>query len=999
MFTQRAICRSFLLAGILVIVILSSAIASVPKATIFGPEICIRDTAQPITEEIAFQSLQAGTATLEVRNGAKDDAYTGERVSSSRISLNNTQLLTPNSFNQNTDLLEVPVVLLEGQNILTVELRSKPGSALSIRLTANADKIEITPFDKPIEIGGNPLICQLRVTGLGMSVLNASVKFEISGFEGIEPIISKTDFKGEASAIFNGFKIPGTGEVHATVLETEPVLTDIEQFEVVRRLKLPKGKPVGGAVEILRGSSLPSSQLTVVTFLDKQPLNEQYQFSLQAVDENTDQLIFLLDNQGNAVLPAYIFKENISTGISNITAVEVALAFIMSNPFLIVIPDYMKEEAARLAQLHPSFYDLCQIIEEAIAFEPRQLVEYSVNPQLYKLAASIGVDVLKGPMQTQLQALAMTIGPIQDPHIEDVTGPNVTLVNPRLCFYGCDISYYAGGTPIEDILMKGRDSLLTAQWGWPPIIPTPPDKKEYNLGDGQFKVGCYKGFNFDESNWLDPRKAPGQATWGNFLNTVNIFLKWLAWSPIDKGDIKAIIDIIDDPNLEGFLELGEAINNDWVEVLKRTIRVMAIEKNWDRIAYWIWQEVPGIKTTDMLRSAEKIISGVSTAVLVLKVVDAANKDIPFLWDLVTGPSKVIYEVEQTNGILSKIALNVPPIAILNVDPAWPTVGEVVLFDAGMSEDDEDDLASLQIRWDFDGDGNWDTGWSNSVIASHTFTNSGLYVVRVQVKDTDGAVGSSLRYLYVESKQAGGSATHVKVFRDNLPWDSLALESVMAQLGITPGAGDWQYEILDSNQMGINILNPEKDLVLIVNDQSQTYYNRLAASYGRFDRFIRNGGTVFWGACDLGWHLGSMAAAGLGLPGGVNYRYSYDQWNYVVDNSGPAITFGLPEALYGTYASHEGFYNLPAIATFYVIDQSGFPTLVEYGLDDGWVIMTGQPLEYHVRFGESPAPLFSRIIRYVLGLPPIQQGLTKELYLNPMDLGNQQDYPAPSHIAD
>ena len=42
----------------------------------------------------------------------------------------------------------------------------------------------------------------------------------------------------------------------------------------------------------------------------------------------------------------------------------------------------------------------------------------------------------------------------------------------------------------------------------------------------------------------------------------------------------------------------------------------------------------------------------------------------------------------------------------------------------------------ESRWDFDGDGQWDTGWVDGVEIDHTFPDDGLYRIRVEVRDNE-----------------------------------------------------------------------------------------------------------------------------------------------------------------------------------------------------------------------------------------------------------------------
>ena len=69
---------------------------------------------------------------FKVYNGGLEDT-TYELVSSSTVTLNGTEILGPNDFNQNVAYLEVPVAL-QAQNTLSVEVRGKPGGAMIIKL-------------------------------------------------------------------------------------------------------------------------------------------------------------------------------------------------------------------------------------------------------------------------------------------------------------------------------------------------------------------------------------------------------------------------------------------------------------------------------------------------------------------------------------------------------------------------------------------------------------------------------------------------------------------------------------------------------------------------------------------------------------------------------------------------------------------------------------------------------------------------------------------------
>ncbi|TLZ66287.1 MAG: hypothetical protein E6K12_06740, partial [Methanobacteriota archaeon] len=82
----------------------------------------------------------------------------------------------------------------------------------------------------------------------------------------------------------------------------------------------------------------------------------------------------------------------------------------------------------------------------------------------------------------------------------------------------------------------------------------------------------------------------------------------------------------------------------------------------------------------------------------------------------------------------------PPNSPPSVDFSWsPTSGNtstVFSFTAQVS-DDHDSPDSVPVRWDWTGDGTWDTGWSTTKTASHTYSSAGNKTVVVQAIDSGG----------------------------------------------------------------------------------------------------------------------------------------------------------------------------------------------------------------------------------------------------------------------
>ncbi len=218
--------------------------------------------------------------------------------------------------------------------------------------------------------------------------------------------------------------------------------------------------------------------------------------------------------------------------------------------------------------------------------------------------------------------------------------------------------------------------------------------------------------------------------------------------------------------------------------------------------------------------------------------------------------------------------------------------------------------------------------------------------------------------------AHGAANHIKIFRDNLPWESTAMDSMLASQGYSPGQGENQYEVLTSADFDTVTLRVGRDLVIIVNDQNQNFYDNYARNMSKFNNFVAEGGVIFWEACDRGWHGGSILDAGITFPGGVlvDTVYYYDNYNLIYNHSYELVQ-GLPDTLYGTYSSHETFNSLPENSQIFTVNREmGRPTLVLYNFGLGWVMVTGQPLEYNYDRlpDQTTGLLLPRIVNLILG---------------------------------
>lgn len=76
-----------------------------------------------------------------------------------------------------------------------------------------------------------------------------------------------------------------------------------------------------------------------------------------------------------------------------------------------------------------------------------------------------------------------------------------------------------------------------------------------------------------------------------------------------------------------------------------------------------------------------------------------------------------------------------PTASFTVFPLTGDSSTVFTFDASASFDEKDASVQLQVRWDYEGNGSWDTDWSSTKTASYSYGHEGNFSPFLQVKNT------------------------------------------------------------------------------------------------------------------------------------------------------------------------------------------------------------------------------------------------------------------------
>ncbi len=907
------------------------------------------------------QTGQAGTRLPELLVVQVTDQQ-GNAVSGVQVTWQSAAVTPVNEQTDASGLAsgEWTVGTTAGSASTTAQVAGLNGATFTANVTAGPpEKLQKQNGDLQFGVAGRLLTDSLVVhvtDAYGNAVVGATIVWSLGeGAGSVDPAESATDSTGHAWSRWTLGPVAGQNSVTAN-------LDGVDEVAFTATSQAAAVQEVSGTLNLPEDIGVEEDELRVITIAESNDISEDGSFSVEVMESEGVQLLLFTDKDDGDPIFLGLHDPVANTVQADITST--ALALTLLNPYMVFTSQEQRAEYLQVVENLQNFTDLLQRLESAYGADPRTALDYEMNPGVYQAAVETMRAALIELSGGNLTAwLAQQAGGDHDgPYIVDVpASPDIQLVNPRHVFYGAGI-YPNDGDLREVVTVDRVENLLSVNWGWPPLVFTEPKETDYELGDGYYRLQLARGGDY--TKFLQWETDPvGRAT---VLNTGQAFLYILELvvSSLPKVNIASLpyhIHINERRMASIILHYAE---RDDKGLLMDLLDIML--DNSEGIAYWIWQQFESNAAHQFLNSAAGLLKDVA---LVFKMLGMANEQMPFVSDLVFSPSELTYFVTQESGTITSTQENHAPEALFAVNPQAGVVSTVFTFDASLSSDDLTEVADLMFRWDWQGDGTWDTGWLTDAFATHSYGNEGAYRVILEVRDDRGLVGVATHSLSVGG--GAGTATHVKLFRSSLPWDSYAIDEVLGSIGFRSGVGPNTYEIIGPQEMGTTSLVPGEDLVIISNDQDQEFYNYYGANQVRFTNFVYSGGSMFWEACDEGWAGGSMASAGIVLPGDLRTQIEISSWNYVVDPTLPLVA-GLPEAMDHNYASHESFTNLPDGTTIYMVSDERAPTLVEYSYGAGWVIVTGQPLEHQydrVYGAVDMAALLPRIVSYFVGADP------------------------------
>ena len=215
---------------------------SAPSAEILRTQIVVSGQGP---DYIDFNVPKSGSATLTLSNGAKTETSLSERVLGASVTLvsldeegkelNDEQsLASPFGFNLFVDACKFPVELKADTNRkrLKIRLYAFRGKRVSLRIDAAADAIALGPVTNKTPVNGS-LPISATVTALGVPISDAKVMFKMTGLGPVPERIAHTNNTGLAFQTISGFKMPGNGILHATVVGSNPLLANSSSIKIV----------------------------------------------------------------------------------------------------------------------------------------------------------------------------------------------------------------------------------------------------------------------------------------------------------------------------------------------------------------------------------------------------------------------------------------------------------------------------------------------------------------------------------------------------------------------------------------------------------------------------------------------------------------------------------------------------------------------------------------------------------------------------------------------
>jgi len=204
-----------------------------------------------------------------------------------------------------------------------------------------------------------------------------------------------------------------------------------------------------------------------------------------------------------------------------------------------------------------------------------------------------------------------------------------------------------------------------------------------------------------------------------------------------------------------------------------------------------------------------------------------------------------------------------------------------------------------------------------------------------------------------AKPAMASGTNVLIFRDKPSWNrSPDFEDALAGMGVEP-------DQKTSDEMSNTDLGSYR-YIIIPGNQKKTFYQNYSLATGRFDSYVKNGGTLVL-------ELNGAEDSPIPLPRGVTMMKHGSKENSILVPAHPILTPMGGRVIRADFASHGYLEGVPKDALVLVAESIdgkpdlSRPTFIEYAYGAGRVLAACQC--FHDRDKSGRGPLMESTINY------------------------------------
>lgn len=336
-----------------------------------------------------------------------------------------------------------------------------------------------------------------------------------------------------------------------------------------------------------------------------------------------------------------------------LAAREVTLGNVYISPAVLLAPASERGRILAASSEAAGVEPLVAESERVLAAQPTGYLAAVVASGGFRKATDLSIELTRAVARARAD-----IGTGNVPRIEDLPAQDLHLVNPRLTTYGYRVQT-ADERVLRDGLVYGRANYFAAMPRWPYITRSQPVRELLTLPDGRYVITFYKGMSLDapDPGAADPDTPWGQASLVNTLNLTTVVSDALGFFPQSDPDVQEW-----NRRVERILEaLGETADPRGLEAslqrmhLSEVILTVLDYSLGADLTDLLLDLTSGIEDAGVAQSFFELMRDVyAVADQVYLAVQFLYTDVGFVYDLLSAPGTVAYDVRSTRGVLTEV---------------------------------------------------------------------------------------------------------------------------------------------------------------------------------------------------------------------------------------------------------------------------------------------------------------------------------------------------------